>query len=365
MTFDPNMPYNDLPLLPPRAEIETTAVLKKALPAGRALAELKGVGETIPNQTILVETIVLQEAKASSEIENIVTTNDALFQAFSSSERVTDPATKEVLHYREAVWEGLTSLKARHLLTTNLWVKVVQTIKQNSAGIRTTPGTKVSNAVTGDVIYTPPEGEKIIRDKLKNVEEFIHEDADGLDPLVKLALIHYQFEAIHPFTDGNGRTGRIINALYLVQKGLLEQPVLYLSKYIIENKADYYRLLRGVTEKGEWEPWVLYMLDAIEQTATFTKNRIIQIRDLMQQTMQESKEKLPTRVYSKELIELLFHRPYTKVEHVVDAGIAERKTASVYLAELEKAGVLTKKKVGRENLYLNTRLFELLAVPAQ
>jgi Fic family protein len=222
----------------------------------------------------------------------------------------------------------------------------------------------VANAGTGEVIYTPPEGEGIIRDKLQNVEEFIHEDADGLDPLVKLALIHYQFEAIHPFTDGNGRTGRMINILYLVQKGLLDQPVLYLSKYIIENKTDYYRLLRGVTERGEWEPWVLYMLDAVEQTATFTKNRIIQIRDLMQRTMQESKEKLPTRVYSKELIELLFHRPYTKVEHVVDAGIAERKTASVYLAELEKAGVLMKKKVGRENLYLNTRLFELLAAPA-
>ena len=201
------------------------------------------------------------------------------------------------------------------------------------------------------------------RDELNNIEVFIHEEGDGIDPLIKLALIHYQFEAIHPFTDGNGRTGRIINILYLVQKGLLDLPVLYLSKHIIEHKTDYYRLILGVTERNEWEPWIIYILDAVEQTAAFTRKRIIQIRGLLAETLAECKEHLPKKVYSKELVELLFHRPYTKVEHVVEAGIAERKTAAVYLSELEHIGVLRKKKIGRENLYLNVRLYDLLTRP--
>lgn len=246
-----------MPPLPPKAEVETKAILKKAISAGRALAELKGLGETIPNQSILVNSIILQEAKASSEIENIITTHDALFRAFSAKTSQVDPATKEVLRYREALWEGYSSLKDQPLLTTNLFISIVQTIRANNAGIRNTPGTKIVNAATGEVVFTPPEGEDIIRNKLKNLEDYIHAE-DTLDPLIKLALIHYQFEAIHPFTDGNGRTGRIINILYLAWKRLLELPVLYLSKYIIEQKSDYYRLLRGVTEREEWEPWILY-----------------------------------------------------------------------------------------------------------
>ncbi len=360
MTFDPSKPYNDLPLLPPKIEIETRTVLKKAISANRALAELKGVGETIPNQAILINSLVLQEAKASSEIENIITTNDALFRAFAVKMTSVDPATKEVLHYREALWEGFNLLKERELLTTNLFIKVVQTIKQNSAGIRRTPGTKVANAATGEAIYTPPETEAVLRDKLKNLEDYIH-DLNHVDPLIKLALIHYQFEAIHPFSDGNGRTGRIINILYLVFKGLLDLPVLYLSKYIIEHKTDYYLLLRGITYSGEWEPWILYMLDAVEQTALFTREKIVQIRALMDETLKVGKEKLPSRVYSKELIELLFHQPYIKGEALVLAAIAERKTASVYLKELEKAGIVKGQKVGRENLYLNVRLYDLLS----
>ena len=208
MTFLPDKPFNDLPTLPPKAEVETKAILKKAISAGRALAELKGVGETIPNQAILVNSIILQEAKASSEIENIITTHDALFRAFSANTGQIDPATKEVLRYREALWEGYTSLKDRPLLTTNLFISIVQTIRANRAGIRNTPGTKVANAATGEVVFTPPEGENIIRNKLNDLEEYIHAD-DEVDPLIKLALIHYQFEAIHPFTDGNGRTGRV------------------------------------------------------------------------------------------------------------------------------------------------------------
>lgn len=360
MGFDSLKPYNDLPPLPPKADIETKAILKKAITAGRALAELKGLGDTIPNQSILINSVILQEAKASSEIENVITTNDALFRAFSAKTTQVDPATKEVLRYRQALWEGFNALKKRPLLTTNLFVKVVQTIKESRISIRKTPGTTISNAATGKVIYTPPEGESLIRDKLKNLESFIHED-NVADPLIKLAIIHYQFEAIHPFTDGNGRTGRIINILYLVLKDLLDLPVLYLSKYIIEKKSEYYRLLRGVTEHAKWEPWILYMLDAVEQTALFTRDRITKIRDLMEETLQLAKKKLPSRVYSKELVELLFHQPYTKGQFLVDAGIAKRQTAAEYLKELEKIGVLQPQKIGREMLYLNVELYKLLS----
>ncbi len=359
MVFLPDKPFNDLPLLPPKAEIETKATLKKAISAGRALAELKGLGETIPNQSILVNSIILQEAKASSEIENIITTHDALFRAFSAKTTQIDSATKEVLRYREALWQGFSSLKDRPLLTTNLFIRIVQTIRANKAGIRNTPGTKVANAATGEVVFTPPEGEDIIRNKLKNLEDYIHAE-DTVDPLIKLALIHYQFEAIHPFTDGNGRTGRILNILYLTSKHLLDLPVLYLSKYVIEQKSDYYRLLRGVTEHQEWEPWILYMLDAVEQTALFTRDKILAIRELMIKTLEFTKENLPSRVYSKELIELLFHQPYTKGQFLVDAGIAKRQAAADYLKRLEEIGVLSVHKVGKENLYLNAKLYEIL-----
>ena len=360
MTFDPQKPYNDLPFLPPKADVETKPVLKKALRAGRALAELKGLGETIPNQSILINSIVLQEAKASSEIENVITTNDALFRAFTARTSKIDPATKEVLQYREALWEGYQELKQRQVLSTNLFVRVVCTIKKNEAGIRRVPGTAIVNAATGQIIYTPPEGEAVIRDKLKNLEEYIHSE-DIIDPLIKMAIIHYQFEAIHPFLDGNGRTGRIISILFLVFRELLDLPVLYLSKYIIEHKNDYYRLLREVTEESLWEPWILYMLDAVEQTALFTRKRILAIRDLMTETLELAKEKLPRRVYSKELIELIFRQPYTKAQFLVGAGIAERKTAADYLKQLEKIGILKAQKMGREMLYLNTKLYELLS----
>ncbi len=327
MSFKPEKPYNDLPLLPPKAEIETKTTLKKAISASRTLAELKGLGDTIPNQAILVNSIILQEAKASSEIENIITTHDALFLAFSAKTSQIDPATKEALRYREALWEGFSNLKDRPFLTTNLFIQIVQTIRANKAGIRNTPGTKVANAATGEVVFTPPEGEDII----------------------------------HPFTDGNGRTGRILNILFLTHRNLLDLPVLYLSKYIIEQKSDYYRLLRGVTEHQAWEPWILYLLDVVEQTALITRNKILAIRELLIKTLEFTKEKLPSRVYSKDLIELLFLQPYTKANFLVDAGISERKTAANYLKQLAKIGVLEVQKVGRENLYLNKELFEVLS----
>ncbi|MBN1458873.1 MAG: Fic family protein [Armatimonadetes bacterium] len=360
MTYDPRQPYNDLPPLPPPVDVETKAVLKRALSAGRAVAELKGLGQTIPNQVMLVTSLVLQEARASSEIENIVTTNDALFRAFTADTSRIDPATKEVLRYREALWAGYEALKTRPVLSTNLFVEIVQRIKQTQAGIRQLPGTAVANSATGEVIYTPPDGETVIRTKLKELEDFIHA-ADDIDPLIKLALIHYQFEAIHPFSDGNGRTGRIVNILYLFLMGLLDMPVLYLSKAIIERKNDYYRLLRAVTERGEWEPWVVFMLTVVEDTAVHTHQRIVAIRDLMRETMDMAKALLPSRVYSKELIELLFYQPYTKAQFVVDAGLARRQTAASYLKALETAGMLESHRVGKETLYLNVPLYDLLA----
>ena len=357
--FDPLKPYNDLPNLPPDAPLETQAVLRKVVTSGRALAELKGLGKSIPNQAMLVDSLVLQEAKASSEIENIITTNDALFKAFTAKNKAVDSATKEVLQYQQALWEGYRCLQQRPLLSTNLFIHLVQKIKQNEAGIRNAPGTAVINETNSTVLYTPPEGEQVIREKLHNLEEFIHTD-DAVDPLIKMAVMHYQFEAIHPFSDGNGRTGRILNILYLVKEGLLDLPVLYHSKYIIENKSEYYRLLRLVTEKGSWEPWLLYMLDVVEQTASFTGDVIIKIRRLMEETAAFAKEHLPSRVYSKDLVELLFHQPYVKVQFLVKADIAERKTAAEYLKELEKIGILERQKVGKENLFLNRQLFKLL-----
>ena len=359
MAFDPRKPYDDLPPLPPRVDIETKAVLKKAIAAGRSLAELKGLGGIIPNQAMLINTLVLQEARASSEIENIVTTHDALFRALAAPSAKIDAATKEVLRYREALWKGFNTLKTRPRFSTALLVTTVRTITEDDRGIRDEPGVAIASRATGAVIYTPPDGKALIQQKLEELEEFMRAD-DGMEPLVKLALMHYQFEAIHPFFDGNGRTGRIANILFLVMKGLLDLPVLYLSKYIIERKTDYYQLLRSVTERAEWEAWVMYVLEGILQTADFTRKRIFDIRLLLDETLERAKGELPARVYSKELIEILFRQPYTKGQFLVDAGIAERQTAAEYLRELEKIGILRSEKIGRENLYLNIRLYDLL-----
>lgn len=360
MAFNPEKPYNDLPKLPPAADLETPTVLKKAIQANKELAELKGKAGIIPNQGILINSLILQEAKASSEIENVVTTNDKLFEAFSAADKNYDPQTKEVLRYRQALWTGFNQLKDRPL-STNLFIDIVQTIKMNESGIRNNTGTLIGNPNTGKIIYTPPEGEKVIRDLLGNLERFIHSNDNELDPLIKMAVIHYQFEAIHPFDDGNGRTGRIINILYLVLEELLTLPVLYLSSYIINHKGDYYKLLRKVTEEGNWESWIIFMLKAVEKTAKETTVKIEAINKLLEKTIEEAKAKLPDRVYSKELIELLFEQPYCKIKFLVDKGIAQRQTAGAYLNELENIGVLESKKSGREKLYLNTALYKLLS----
>lgn len=358
--FDPGRPYNTLPSLPPKADIESRPILKACIGARAALGELKQAGGLLPNPTILINTIPLLEARASSEIENIVTTTDRLFR-FAQNDRagLADPATKEALRYRTALWRGFQSLKKRPL-TTATAVEVCRTIKGVSLDIRRVPGTALANDATGKVIYTPPQGEALLRSLLADWERFLHE-AEAIDPLIRMAVAHYQFEAIHPFTDGNGRTGRILNLLFLVEQGLLDSPVLYLSRSIIRRKADYYRLLRAVTAEGRWEDWILYMLKAVEDTARWTTAKIHAIRKLMQDTAEIVRVQAPA-AYSRELIELIFVQPYCRIGNLVDAGIAQRQTASVYLKELCDAGVLKEVKAGREKLFINPRLMTLLTV---
>ena len=359
MTFDRDRPYNDLPPLPPRdVELETVPVLKQAIAASRELAELKGAGDLIPNQRILLTGIVMQEARLSSEIENIVTTNDELYQALADARPSESPHTKEVLRYQEALWHGYQQL-AKRPLGTNLFIDLARQIKGQDIGIRRVPGTKLTGN-DGRAVYTPPEGEARIRELLANLEHFIHDDQDGLDPLVKMAVMHYQFEAIHPFPDGNGRTGRIINILYLVEKGLLDLPVLYLSRYIIDNKSAYYEGLRRVTEEGAWEDWIVFMLKGIELMARETSRLIRQIADLMEETAEIARRKAP-KAYSKDLIELLFEQPYCKIRFLEQRGIAKRQTASSYLKALAGIGLLRPVKVGREMYYINGRLMRVLA----
>lgn len=359
MPFNKDIPYSDLPLLPPKADLESKEILKKAIKANKALAKLVGSGRQLPNQSILINSIGLQEAKLSSEIENILTTNDDLYQAFAADKKITDANTKEVLHYQEALWEGFQTVKQRGILTTNLFIRLHNIIKETDAGIRKLPGTKVANKTTGETIYTPPEGEAVIRAKLKNIEEFVNLNNDDVDPLIKMAVMHYQFEAIHPFADGNGRTGRIINILYLLENNLLEIPILYLSKYILDNRRAYYNLLRSVTEHGEWKEWVLYMLDAIEQTAFYTQQKIDSIVSLMRETESMIK-KNAADIFSKELVEVLFRQPYCKRKFLEDAQIVKKKTAGVYLAELERIGLLKSVKAGKEKLYIHRNLYDIL-----
>ena len=356
MPFDRLQPFNDLPELPPRADLESRAILKQAIASNRVLANLRGLAGQIPNQGMLINSLVLQEARLSSEIENIVTTNDELYRADADDNGKTDSHTKEVLRYRQALNYGFRELKTRPL-TTNLFVDIVQIIKEVALGIRKVPGTALKNA-HGEVIYTPPVGEELLRDKLANLEQFIHA-RDELDPLVKMAVTHYQFEAIHPFEDGNGRTGRILNVLFLVDQGLLDIPVLFLSRYIMANKNGYYEGLRGVTERQEWEGWILYMLKAVETTAQQTFDQVMRIRALMEQVREQVNTKAPG-IYSKDLVETIFKHPYTKIQFLVDAGIAKRQTASSYLQTLANLGILRPSKQGREMYYINDALLREL-----
>jgi len=357
MPFDPGQPYDALPLLPPTADIESRTILKACIDARVALAELKQAGELIPNQAVLINSIPLLEAQASSEIENIVTTTDQLFRLANDTGSQANSATKETLRYRTALYQGYQQLADRPLATATA-IGICRTIKGADIGIRRTPGTTLINDSTGRVIYTPPQGEALLRDKLANWEQFIH-NAQHIDPLVRMAVMHYQFEAIHPFIDGNGRTGRVLNLLYLVEKGMLDIPVLYLSRYIIQHKADYYRLLLAVTTEEQWEDWILYMLAAVKETAQWTTAKIRAIRSLIEDTATRMRANAPS-IYSRELAELIFVQPYCRIANVVEAGLAQRQTASVHLKQLCDIGVLTEVKAGREKLFINPAFINLL-----
>lgn len=356
MPFNPQRPHDDLPALPPVADIESRPLLKACIEARAALAELKSVGGAIPNQAVLINTIPLLEAQASSEIENIVTTSDALFR-YAQDEQAADPATKEALNYRAALREGFDSLAERPL-GTGTAVRVCSRLKNRHMDIRRVPGTALKNAATGEVVYTPPQGEALLRQKLANWERFIH-DATDVDPLIRMAVAHYQFEAIHPFLDGNGRTGRVLNLLLLVEQGLLDQPVLYLSRHILRHRLDYYRLLLAVTRDGAWQDWIAFMLDAVAQTARWTGDKIRAIQSLHAQATDFVRTHAP-KIYSRELVDALFVQPYCRIQNLVDGGIAKRQTASVYLKQLADLGMLVEVKVGREKLFLHPNFVRLL-----
>ncbi len=355
------LPYNDLPGLPPADFTESGEILKHLAKASRYLGELNGLCASLPDPQILINTIVLQESKDSSAIENIVTTQDELYKAATETENASH-AAKEVLNYREALYVGMEKMQTqKNLLLTNTMIDIVQTIKQNKAGIRNAPGTALKNAINGEVIYTPPCCEDVIREKLAALERFINDDqASALDPLIKMALIHYQFEAVHPFADGNGRTGRIINALYLVQQGMLSQPVLYLSYYIVKYKAEYYQLLRGVTENNNWHDWVMYMLTALMETAQVTTRKIRGLLALKEETEQQMKATLGSS-FNFELLQLMFTLPYVKIDLLEKRGMAHRQTASTWLKKLSDADILRPQRMGRTIYYVNYRMIDLLA----
>ena len=353
--WSPEIPFNELSLLPPAVDLETKAILKSCIKARAALAELKQAAELIPNQGVLINTLPLLEAQASSEIENIVTTTDQLFQ-FREDDDNADAATKEALRYSRSLLEGFRSLLQRPL-TTRTAEEICSQIKGIQMQIRRVPGTALARQ-TGEIIYTPPMGEDLLRSLLANWERFLHEVTD-LDPLIRMAVAHYQFEAIHPFTDGNGRTGRVLNSLFFISQDLLTLPILYLSRYMIQHKSDYYRLLQDVTRNSNWEDWVLFMLKGVEETSNWTVTKIAAIRKLQVETVDHVRKSAPG-IYSHELLNLIFEMPYCRIQNVIERDIAKRETASRYLKELVKIRVLTERAFGREKLFVHPKLMALL-----
>nr|WP_272887138.1 Fic family protein [Phenylobacterium aquaticum] len=346
--------------MPLSIDLETKPVLKKLASAHRALAELKGVAGLVPNEAILINTLSLQEAKDSSAIENIITTHDDLYRSDDVADRFASVAAKEVYDYARALREGFQIVRATGLITNNDILAIQATLERNQAGFRRLPGTALRNDKTGEVVFTPPQSYDEIVPLMANLEAFINgEDPLDLDPLVKMAVIHHQFESIHPFYDGNGRTGRILNILYLVKENLLVTPVLYLSRYINQNKADYDRLLQAVRTDNAWEAWLLFMLDGVEQMARQTTRLVHRIRELMLEHKVRLRRQLP-RIYSQDLLNNMFSHPYSKIAFVErDLGVS-RITATRYLDELTRIGLMRKHKIGRESYYMNSALLELL-----
>ncbi len=355
-------PYNELPPPPPPEALETKAVLKAAVGARAAVAKLDQASQTMANPSVLINTIPLLEAQASSEIENVVTTSDDLFRHMDDDESSTDPAVRETLRYRTALRAGFEAVTDRGL-TVGTAERVCSTIHAREMRVRALPGTRIANPTTGKIVYSPPEGADVIRDKLTAWEQFAHAD-DGMDPLVRMAAAHYQFEAIHPFSDGNGRTGRILNVLMLVEAGLLHLPVLYLSRYMIRTKDDYYRLLRNVTSDGAWEEWILYVLAGVEQTSETTVTKISATRRLQAGFARRA------RAASKggadaEFLAVLFEQPYCRIATVIERCEVSRPTATRWLSDLAGAGLLDDHKVGRDRLFVNREFLSLLLNDAE
>ena len=348
-----------LDILPPKIEkVETVKILRQLTKSANVLGELKGVAKTIPNQAMLINAVLLQEAKDSSEIENIITTQDALYKALTTQGKQPEQV-KEVINYRKAIFAGFDIIEKQGSLRLSDIEVIQKTIVENNAGIRNMPGTVLKNDKTGEVVYTPPQEKDEILDLINNFLEHFNLEQTELHPLINLAILHYQFESIHPFYDGNGRTGRILNILYLIINKLLDIPILYLSSYINHNKSDYYRLLNATNKNDEWEEYILYILKAVEETSIKTIEKINNIKNLLDKTLIIAKDKA-NKIYRKELIELLFEQPYSKIEYVVEKLNVERKAASRYLKVLENAGILKSQKVGRETIYINENLIEIL-----
>ena len=349
-----------LPILPLQQDIESKIVLKKVALAHKALAELNGVAEAIPNEVIILNTLSLQEAKDSSAIENIITTHDELFSSDNIAQQFASSAAKEVYNYATALKEGFNIVRQKQLITCNQIIEIQAVLENTRAGFRKLPGTALKNDQTGETVYTPPQSHDEIVDLMRNLESFINDNTlTDIDPLIKMAIIHHQFESIHPFYDGNGRTGRIINILYLVKEDLLHLPILYLSRYINQHKGNYYHLLQETRITQDWEPWILFMLEAVEQTAIQTTGIIRGIKKLMMDYKQKIRTELP-KVYSQDLINNLFKHPYTKIEFLVeDLGIT-RQTASKYLDQLIVLELVTLHKIGKENFYINVALYNFL-----
>lgn len=354
----------DISLLPPVGDVETKTVLRKTAEAHRYLAELKGIAGTMPNQNILIDTLSLQEARESSAIENIISTFDDVYQSNDQSKSFASAAAKEVHAYSRALKKGYELVKAQGLLTNKIILDIQQEIEHNRAGYRKLPGTKLLNQATGETVYDPPQDYDTIVGLMSNLETYINDDSlSDVDPLVKMAIIHHQFESIHPFYDGNGRTGRIINILYLIKNDLLSLPVLYLSRYIIRHKADYYRLLQQVRLDGQWEAWILYMLQAVIETSKSTLQVITEIGKAMEHYKEVIGSQAP-KIYSHDLVNNLFRYPYTKTEFIMHDLQVSRNTAIRYLEHLEKLDLIEKRKIGRDNYFINKALLGLLIHPA-
>ncbi|MFV0451747.1 MAG: Fic family protein [Propioniciclava sp.] len=356
MRWSPEVPFNDLPPLPPDdIDLEPKPVLKAAIEARTALATLAQAGRLLPNPNILIHAVPLLEAQASSEIENIVTTADELFKHVESGGG--HHATKEALRYRTALFAGVDAIRSRPL-TAATAVRVCAELHGRDMDVRAVPGTRIANPTTREIVYAPPEGADVIRDKLSAWERFAHTD-DDLDPLVRMAVAHYQFEAIHPFHDGNGRTGRVINILMLIEAGLLDDPILYLSRAIIARKNDYYRLLRSVTAEGTWVEWILYMLDVVRESATSTTRKIASIRTCQDDIAERARAATPGG-RDAQFLDVLFEQPYCRISTVAERCDVSRQTASTWLHALVAAGLLSDAKVGREILFVNHEFLDVL-----